>query len=90
VVKPGIRETKVVTETRQKTYEARGGGRETFRGRRPIGRRARRQQSFDKGGHGTEIVREISVCPKCAEQFRAEAEAQQAQEAQALEASGVE
>ena len=40
-----------------------------------MGRRARRQQSFDKGGVGTEIVREISVCPKCADAHRIEAEA---------------
>lgn len=76
VVPAGVREHKIVVETRPKRYEARGSSRETFRGPRhrgPIGRRARRQRSFDKGGEGTEIVREISVCPKCAENHAAEA-----------------
>ena len=73
VVPAGVRETKIVVETREKVYESRGGSSREFpRSRRPMGRRARRQQSFDKGGVGSEIVREIAVCPKCAEAHRAE------------------
>lgn len=80
VVPAGTREHKVVVETRSKVYEARGGGgREFFRAgprnRGPIGRRARRQRAFDKGGQGTEIVREIALCPKCAADHAAEAAA---------------
>ncbi|MFV0446177.1 MAG: hypothetical protein ACK5Q5_21585 [Planctomycetaceae bacterium] len=73
VVPPSTRETKIVVETREKVYEARGGMTRDFpRSRRPIGRRTRRAQAFDKGGTGHEIVREISVCPKCAESHKAE------------------
>lgn len=73
VVPAGTREHKIVVETRTKVYESRGGmTREFPRSRRPMGRRARRQSTFDKGGAGTEIVREISVCPKCAAAHQAE------------------
>ncbi|MEZ6065787.1 MAG: hypothetical protein R3B90_08790 [Planctomycetaceae bacterium] len=69
VVPAGTRESRVVVETREKTYEPRGNReRERFRrgGRRVTpGRKARRRQVFDKGGRGTEIVKEISVCPDC-------------------------
>ncbi len=88
VVPAGVRETKVVVETRPREYEARGGGRENFRprGRGPMGRRARRQRVFDKGGTGWEIVREVSVCPKCAETLKAAQQEQQAlQEQQAAD-----
>lgn len=79
VVPAGTRETKIIVETRPKTYESRGGmTREFPRSRRPMGRRARRAQSFDKGGTGFEIVREISVCPKCAAADQAEKAAQAA------------
>ena len=77
VVPAGTREQKVIVETRSKTYEARGGsGRDGMRSgprsRGPIGRRARRQRAFDKGGSGTEIVREIALCPKCFAEHAAE------------------
>ena len=73
VVAAGTRETKITTETRPKVYESRGGQTRDFpRSRRPVGRRTRRAQAFDKGGSGTEIVREIAVCPKCAETHQAE------------------
>ncbi len=79
VVPAGTRETKIVTETREKIYEARGGG-DRGRFRRGMGRRARRREAFDKGGVGREIVREISVCPKCAAELLAEQQAQAAVE----------
>lgn len=83
VVAPGIRTTRIVVETRDKTYEPRGS-RERDRVRRfgrkmDASRKARRRQVFDKGGRGTEIVREIVACPKCALEVtaaRAEAAAQ--------------
>lgn len=69
VVPAGTRSTKVVTATRARVYEARGqdprerrGGPRTFRGRRG----PRKRKPYDKGGEGTEIVRELSVCPSCA------------------------
>ena len=68
IVPAGTRSTKVVVATRQKIYEPRGqdprerrGGR-SFRGRRG----PRKKKPYDKGGTGTEIVRELSVCPSCA------------------------
>lgn len=85
VVPAGTRETKLVLETRPKTYESRGGmTREFPRSRRPMGRRARRAQAFDKGGTGSEIVREISVCPKCAAADLADKAALAAQTAEAV------
>jgi hypothetical protein len=68
IVPAGTRATKLVVATRERIYEARGqdprerrGGR-TFRGRRG----PRKKKPYDKGGTGTEIVRELAVCPKCA------------------------
>lgn len=88
VVPAGTRATKIVVETRTKVYESRGGlTREFPRMRRPMGRRARRQSTFDKGGVGTEIVREISVCPKCAAEHQAQLAAEQAAAAAAAPAS---
>ena len=84
VVAAGTRSTKIVVETRTKVYESRGGQSRDFpRSRKPMGRRARRQASFDKGGTGFEIVREISVCPKCAAEHQAAAQ-QAAAEAAAM------
>ena len=78
VAPAGTRETKIVVETRSRVYESRGGmTREMPRSRRPMGRRARRQSTFDKGGTGTEIVREISVCPRCAQEHQANVAAEQ-------------
>jgi len=68
IVPAGTRATKLVVATRERIYEARGqdprerrGGR-SFRGRRG----PRKKKPYDKGGQGTEIVRELSVCPSCA------------------------
>ena len=68
IVPAGTRSTKVVVATRQKIYEPRGqdprerrGGR-SFRGRRG----PRKRSPTTRGGTGTEIVRELSVCPSCA------------------------
>jgi hypothetical protein len=74
VIAAGIRVNRVTVETREKTYESRGNReRERVRrgGRRVVlGRKARRRQIFDKGGRGNEIVKEISVCPDCAQQHK--------------------
>lgn len=79
MVPAGVRGTKIVTQTRDKEYDqreaeptTRGGGR--F-GR---GRFSRRKRVIDRGGAGTEIVREIMVCPKCAEKYAEEEAARQA------------
>lgn len=69
VVPPNTRSTKIVVATRSRTYEPRGqdprerrGGPRSFRGRRG----PRKRKPYDKGGEGSEIVRELSVCPGCA------------------------
>jgi hypothetical protein len=68
VVPSSTRTTKLVVATRERVYEARGQdprerrGPRTFRGRRG----PRKKKPYDKGGQGTEIVRELSVCPSCA------------------------
>lgn len=75
VVPAGTRATRVVISTRQKTYESRGQS-PSGRGGRGGGRRGgrTRKKEFDKGGSGTEIVREAAVCPKCAERYRRQRE----------------
>ena len=69
VVPAGTRSSKVVLVTRDKTYDERGGGgfasRGGFRKRGPS-RGSSPKKDYDKGGEGQEIVREVSVCPKCA------------------------
>ncbi len=73
VVPAGTRSTKVILVTREKTYGERGGGgrdaaRGGFRKRGGGGRRnASPKKNYDKGGQGTEIVREAMACPRCAE-----------------------
>jgi len=68
IVASGIRSHKLVVQTREKTYTAREP-------ERPQGRYARRKnrhkkkQNYDRGGHGYETVRELTVCPSCAEKF---------------------
>lgn len=47
------------------------------------GRRVRKRKPYDKGGKGTEIVRELSVCPACAEELNAELAAEAAAQAAA-------
>lgn len=68
VVPPNTPATRLVVETREKEYPTtadRGP-----RGKKP--RLNRYQQPADIGGKGTEIVREIVVCPACARKSRAE------------------
>ena len=91
VVPANVRTTKVVMASRPRIYEPRGQDPSERRGRVPRfrrGRRVRKRKPYDKGGQGTEIVRELSVCPKCAAEFAVEAEA--AAEAAALEATQIE
>ncbi len=68
VVPAGIRSHKIVLQTRTREYESRGPDpserRRFSRGRGP----RTKKQKYDRGGHGTEIVREIMVCPKCAQE----------------------
>lgn len=69
VVPAGVRSQRIVIETRAKEYSPRNQKPE----RRSWGRRGRPvyRRVYDKGGHGHEIVREVSVCPECAEQYAA-------------------
>lgn len=73
VVPAGTRSSKVVLVTRDKTYDERGGGgfasRGGFRKRGPS-RGSSPKKDYDKGGEGQEIVREVSVCPKCAAEHK--------------------
>lgn len=77
VVPAGVRTNKVVVASRPRVYEPRGQDPSERRGRVRFqrGRRVKKRKSYDKGGQGTEIVRELSVCPKCAAEFAAAAEA---------------
>ena len=71
VVPPRQRATKVVLATRQRVYASRGTERRERPGRPPRGRIPQRKEpEYDKGGVGTEIVREAMACPKCAEEHR--------------------
>lgn len=74
VVPAGTRSNKIVTQTRSKVYESRGPDPSERRGRYPRGRGRPKKKEYDRGGTGTEIVREIMVCPKCAEELNAEIE----------------
>lgn len=73
VVPPRQRATKIVLATRPRTYAQRGRevrerfGRPPMRGRGPVPKRP----EYDKGGVGTEIVREATVCPRCAAEHQA-------------------
>jgi hypothetical protein len=65
VVPQGVRSHKIVVQTRPRQYAARGTSPREWRpGRRrfPIVR----TPAYDKGGEGTEIVKELMVCPACA------------------------
>ncbi|GAB4160405.1 MAG: hypothetical protein Tsb009_37710 [Planctomycetaceae bacterium] len=81
VVPPRTRSQKIVVQTRQRIYEPRGVDPSERRGGRGRGRSTRKKQAYDKGGQGTEIVRELMVCPNCAEKMTAEAEAKAAETA---------
>ncbi len=73
VVPPRQRSTKIVLATRPRTYASRGTERRERPGRPPRGRFPQRKEAeYDKGGVGTEIVREAMVCPKCAEEHQKE------------------
>ncbi len=76
IVPAGTRSRKIVLQTRSKTYEPRGADpRERGRWGRGRGRGcggSKKKQQYDKGGVGTEIVREIMVCPTCGEKHAAE------------------
>ncbi len=80
IVPAGTRTSKVVVATRPRTYDARGQDPSERRGRGRFvrGKKVRKRKPYDKGGAGTEIVRELSVCPRCAEEMNAEIAAQNA------------
>ncbi len=80
IVPAGTRTNKVIVATRPRTYEPRGQDPSERRGRGRFvrGKRVRKRKPYDKGGAGSEIVRELSVCPRCAEEMNAEIAAQAA------------
>ena len=86
VVPAGTRAQRVVVQTRPKTYEPRGDRPGFDRGSRFRGRRVKKKKVFDQGGTGTEIVRELLVCPSCASRYEAE-QAAEAEAAKAAEAA---
>jgi hypothetical protein len=70
VVPPRTAATKIVLQTRPRSYGSRGT--HPSEQRRWIrGRRVAPTLPYDKGGQGHEIVREASVCPECARQHAA-------------------
>lgn len=75
VVPARQRSTKIVLKTRPRTYHSRGTEAREFRGRFPRRGMPRKQPEYDKGGVGSEIVQEATVCPRCAEKFLAEQKA---------------
>lgn len=56
--RPGVRSILRTVETRPKTYPRRSGANRFQKERKTI-------ITDDKGGQGTEIVREVRVCPRC-------------------------
>lgn len=64
VVPPGTAAHSLIVQQRRKEYPTRtrdiSGARGNFRTR-----------TIDRGGSGAEIVRELKVCPECAEQYSA-------------------
>ncbi len=69
IVGKRVRSFKLVIQTRTKQYDARG----TQASDRPRWRSRsgpKKSAKFDKGGQGTEIVSELSVCPQCAEKHK--------------------
>lgn len=69
IVGKRVRSFKLVVQTRTKQYESRG----TQASDRPRWRSRsgpKKSATFDKGGQGTEIVNELSVCPACAEKHK--------------------
>lgn len=90
VVPARQRATKIVLKTRPRTYSSRGSETREMRGRFPRRGMPRKQPEYDKGGVGTEIVREAMVCPRCAEKFLAEQKAQAEQSAASTSPSPIE
>jgi len=95
VVPAGTRSTKVILVTREKTYGERGGGgpaatRGGFRKRGGGGRNKTPKKNYDKGGQGTEIVREAMACPRCAEDHQRELDQKAAVAAATLTLEGAE
>lgn len=90
IVPAGVRATKVTVATRPRVYEPRGQDPSERRGRTRFqrGRRVRKRKPYDKGGQGTEIVRELSLCPRCAADFAVAEEAAAESESQRLQTVG--
>ena len=72
IVPAGTKQLKVVVASRTRIYEPRGDDPSERRRSFSRGRRARKRKPYDKGGTGTEIVREITVCPTCAPELYGE------------------
>ncbi len=66
VVPAGVSAQNVVVQSRSKDYPTRTETTTAGRSRYP------RERTVDKGGEGHEIVRELKVCPKCAEELHEE------------------
>jgi len=81
IVPQGIRAHKLVVKTRQKNYAPRGTKPVERRNWRQRGR-VKRRQVYDKGGEGTEIVRELAICPDCATKHQMEQEANTSEDAE--------
>ncbi|TWT57927.1 hypothetical protein KOR42_12950 [Thalassoglobus neptunius] len=79
VVPAGVRTSRVILVTRSKTYVERGRQPMERGGPRGRGRSSGGKSKFDKGGEGSEIVREAAVCPKCAAQHEQDEEIKQQQ-----------
>jgi hypothetical protein len=60
VVAPNVPSTRVTVETRPATYPFRADA------NRPVKRGKDKKKPDDRGGRGTEIVRERVACPACA------------------------
>ena len=65
IVGQGVRSHKIIVQTRSRQYAARGSRPMDWRPPRRRGPVVR-SQPYDKGGEGTEIVKELSACPECA------------------------
>ena len=74
VVPPKTATQKLVVKSRPKEYAARGSDPRERRFRSRFAPPVRQQ--YDKGGEGTEIVQELSVCPECARKYGPQASQQ--------------
>lgn len=66
IVPAGTSAQSVIVQSRSKEYPERTESQPTGRSRYP------RERTVDKGGEGREIVRELKVCPRCANQLEDE------------------